>query len=185
MNLTKEDRIARHKRFLQANWQLLAAFSWKHFQKEGSGFVVAMEEDFVHVATPQYAPIRLRYIAENSAKFPEVMKMLGEKELNWVRTYDPDARVPILIIRDNGGTSGYLIGGNPKPSEAFAKEQAKKNLAPVPFPEGCILRDGDQICIGEETFSWVSPVTRSRHQGETILANPSNPEVMLTNRLPS
>ena len=60
MNLTKEERITRHKRFLQANWQLLAAFSWEHYQTEGRGFVVAMEEDFVHAATPQYAPIRLR-----------------------------------------------------------------------------------------------------------------------------
>jgi hypothetical protein len=71
--------------------------------------------------------VRLRYVAENSAKFPEVMKMLGEKELNWIKKYDPDARVPILIVRDNGGTSGYLIGGGLKPSEAHAKEQTKKN----------------------------------------------------------
>ena len=127
MNLTKEERITRHKRFLQANWQLLAAFSWEHYQTEGRGFVVAMEEDFVHAATPQYAPIRLRYVAQNSPKFPEVMKMVGDKELDWVKTYEPDARVPILIVRDNGGTSGYLIGGNPKPSEAHAREQAKKN----------------------------------------------------------
>lgn len=127
MNLTKEERIARHKRFLQANWQLLAAFSWEHFQKEGRGFVVAMEEDFVDAATPQYAPTRLRYVAENSLRFPEVVKMVEDKELNWLKTYDPDARVVILIVRDNGGTSGYLIGGGLRPSEAHAKEQAKKN----------------------------------------------------------
>lgn len=127
MNLTQEQRIARHKQFLSANWQLLAAFSWEHYQSEGRGFVAAMEEDFVHAATPQYAPIRLRFIAEKSAKFPEVMKMLGEKELGWIKTYDPDERVPVLIIRDNGGTSGYLIGGNPKPSVAYERQKAKSN----------------------------------------------------------
>lgn len=127
MNLTQEQRITKHKQFLQANWPLLAAFSWEHYQSEGRGFVMAMEEDFVHASTPQFAPIRLRYIAENSQRFPEVAKMLGDKELNWLKTYDPDAKVPLLILRDNGGTSGYLIGGNLKPSEAYTKEQTKKN----------------------------------------------------------
>lgn len=117
----------RHKQFLNANWLLLAAFAWEHFQSEGRGFVMAMEEDFVHAATPQYAPIRLRYVAETSQRFPEVAKMLGDKELNWLKIYDPDSKVPLLILRDNGGTSGYLIGGNPKPSEAYAKEKSKQN----------------------------------------------------------
>jgi len=127
VNLTREQRITKHKDFLKANWQLLAAFSWEHYQSEGRGFVMAMEEDFVHAKTPQFAAIRLRYIAESSQRFPEAAKMLGDKELNWLKIYDPDAKVPLLILRDNGGTSGYLIGGNPKPSEAHAKEKAKQN----------------------------------------------------------
>jgi hypothetical protein len=60
VNLTKDERIVRHKQFLQANWQLLAAFSWEHFQKEGRGFVVTMEEDFVDAPTPQFAPVRCK-----------------------------------------------------------------------------------------------------------------------------
>jgi hypothetical protein len=127
VNLTQEQRIAKHRQFLNANWSLLAAFSWDHYQSEGRGFVMATEEDFVHANTPQYAPIRLRYIAESSERFSEVVKRLGEKELNWLKIYDPDAKVPLLILRDNGGTSGYLIGGSPKPSEALAKEKAKQN----------------------------------------------------------
>jgi hypothetical protein len=127
MTFTPEQRIARHKDFLKANWELLAAFSWEHYQTEGRGFVVAMEVDFIHAATPQFAPIRLRCVAENSARFPEVMKMLGEQELGWLKSYDPDARVPLLIVRDNGGTSGYLIGGNLRPSEAYRRQRVKMN----------------------------------------------------------
>ena len=51
----------------------------------------------------------------------------GDKEANWVRTYDPDERVVVLIVRGSGGTSGYLIGASPKPSEAYEREQSKKN----------------------------------------------------------
>ena len=122
-----EERITRHKRFLEANWQLLAAFAWGEYTKQGRGAVVAMEEDFVHAATPRYAPIRLRYVAETSRDFPKVAKRLEEKELNWIRTYDPDARVVVFVVRDNGGSSGYLIGGATRPSEAWKREQAKQN----------------------------------------------------------
>ena len=76
VKLTQEQRIAKHKQFLQANWLLLAAFAWEHYQSEGRGFVMAMEEDFLHTKTPQYAPIRLRYIAESSERFSEVAKRL-------------------------------------------------------------------------------------------------------------
>jgi hypothetical protein len=34
MNLTKEQRIAKHKDFLKANWQALAAFSWEHYKSD-------------------------------------------------------------------------------------------------------------------------------------------------------
>ena len=51
----------------------------------------------------------------------------GDKEAGWVQTYDPDASVVLLIIRENGGVSGYLIGTNPRPSEAFAQQMAKGN----------------------------------------------------------
>jgi len=36
MELTKEQRIAKHKDFLKANWIILAAFSWEHFQTQES-----------------------------------------------------------------------------------------------------------------------------------------------------
>jgi len=126
MKLSKEERITRHKRFLQANWRGLAAFAWEHYQQQGRGAVVADENDFVHADTPQYAAIRLRYVAEDTPLLKEIGGWPGDKESNWVKTYDPDARVVVLIVRDNGGTSGYLIGASPRPSEAFAMKQAEK-----------------------------------------------------------
>ena len=127
MNLGEEERIARHKRFLQANWKLLAAFAWEYYQKQGRGAVVADERDFVHAGVPQYATIHLRYVAENTPLLKELGGWPGDKEADWVKTYDPDARVVVLIVRDNGGTSGYLIGASPRPSEAFAKQQTQAN----------------------------------------------------------
>jgi hypothetical protein len=39
MELTKEQRIARHKDFLASNWQILAAFSWENYLAKGPGAV--------------------------------------------------------------------------------------------------------------------------------------------------
>jgi len=127
MNLTRKERIIRHKQFLDANWVLLAAFSWEHFQREGRGSVVVDENDFVHANTPQYAPIKLRYVADGSPMLSEIGGWPGDKEANWVRTYESDERVVVMIIRDGGGTSGYLIGASPKPSVAFARQQTRRN----------------------------------------------------------
>ena len=127
MNISEEERITRHKRFLVANWKLLAAFAWEHYQKQGRGAVVADERDFVHAGEPQYATIHLRYVAENTALLKEIGGWPGDKEAGWVATYDPAIRVVVLIVRDNGGTSGYLIGTSPRPPEAFAQQHAEGN----------------------------------------------------------
>ena len=127
MSLTREQRIAKHKQLLQANWALLAAFAWEYYQKQGRGAVVADERDFVYAKVPQYTGIKLRYVADGSPLLKEIGGWPGDKEAQWVQTYDPDARVAVLIVRDGGGTSGYLLGANPKPSECFARQEAKKN----------------------------------------------------------
>ena len=127
MNLSEEERIIRHKRFLTANWKLLAAFAWEHFQKQGRGAVVADERDFIHAGVPQFTGIHLRYMAENSAILKKAGGWPGDKEANWVATYDPEIRVVLFIVRDNGGTSGYLAGTSPRPPEAYAQQQAGGN----------------------------------------------------------
>lgn len=127
MNLSREERIARHKEFLNANWGLLAAFSWEHHLSEGRGAVLVVEEDLVHAEVPQYATIHLRYVADASPVLAEIGGWPGDKEANWVKSYDPDSRVVVLVVRDNGGTSGYLVGGATKPSVAFARKKSESN----------------------------------------------------------
>ncbi len=41
--MTPEERIARHKDFLVANWRGLAAFAWEHYLDRGKGMVLVEE----------------------------------------------------------------------------------------------------------------------------------------------
>ena len=111
--MSEEERIVRHKRFLVANWPMLAAFSWEYYLKQGRGAVVVDERDFIYAGVPQYTKIHLRYVAENTPLLTEIGGWPGDREAGWVKTYDPDARVVLLIVRESGGTSGYLAGTNP------------------------------------------------------------------------
>jgi len=127
MQLTKEQRIARHKDFLKANWIILAAFAWEHYQTKGAGAVLVPEEDFVHSATPELKGLRFHYlpIAESDKKPNK--GILSEKELAWLKTYDSDAMVVLCVLRPEGGVSSYLFGGETKPSVAYAQKKAKEN----------------------------------------------------------
>lgn len=125
--LTDGERIDRHKRFLGANWELLAAFAWEHCQREGRGAVFVREEDFVYAPEPRLTGIRLNYVAEGSNALQQAGGWPGEKESNWVKTYDPDARVVVMVLRVDGGLSGYLIGGPKRPSLAYATRKSQEN----------------------------------------------------------
>ena len=127
MNLTPEQRIARHKSFLNANWELLAAFSWEHYGKEGRGIVVVPEEDFVHSPAPELKGLRFAYAAKDSGLMKEISAAFQAKEWGWLDTYAPDKDVIVIILREGDGTSGYLVGGRTKPSEAYTRQKAKQN----------------------------------------------------------
>lgn len=127
MDLSKEQRILRHKSFLQANWDAIAAFSWEHHLKNGRGAVLVPEEDFIHAETPQLKGLRFHYLPAVGHEDGPFKGILSVKELTWMNSYDPDARVVVCILREGGGVSSYLIGGNPKPSVALARQQIKEN----------------------------------------------------------
>ena len=127
MPLPEAERILRHKRFLVANWKLLAAFAWGHYQRQGRGAVVADERDFIRSEVPQFTAIHLRYVGESSPLLKEIGGWPGEKEAGWVQSYDPAVRIVVLIVREPSGTSGYLLGTTPRPPEAFAEQQATAN----------------------------------------------------------
>ncbi len=105
---------------------LIAAFAWEHYQKEGRGMVVVPEEDFVHAVSPQLTGLRFNYAIKGSEFLGKISTAFENKEWGWLDSYDPDARV-ILIILSGQGTSGYLIGGKMSPSEAYARQKVKEN----------------------------------------------------------
>lgn len=123
--LTREDRIALHKEFLSTNWSLLASFSWTHYLEKGAGAVVVPEEDIVSTEAPKLLPVRMRFLPAGSNEMSE-FDCWGEKERGWVRDYDPQQRVIVIVLR-NGGVSSYLAGGHPLPPEAYAKTKAGQN----------------------------------------------------------
>ena len=127
MNLTKEQRIAQHKDFLQANWRALAAFSWEHYLTDGLGMVAVPEEDFVHADQPQYALLRFRYVPAKSPEFSTLPDWAGGKEQGWLETYDPKQKVIVMILRQGGGTSSYLIGANPPPPDCYTVKKSEQN----------------------------------------------------------
>ena len=89
MNLTQEQRITKHKEFIKANQELLAAFSWGHYIQEGRGAVLVPEEDFVHADIPQLKGLRFRYLALDAHGKPPFTDVFAEKEVDWLESYDP------------------------------------------------------------------------------------------------
>ena len=122
MELSPDQRIAKHKSFLNANWELIASFSWEHFQKEGRGMVVVPEEDFLEFVTPQLKGLRFSYASQGTELLLRISTHFGAKEWGWLDTYDPDECAIVIIIREGDGSSGYLIGGEMKPSEAWTRQ---------------------------------------------------------------
>ena len=127
MNLTTEQRIAKHKDFLNANWRLIAAFAWKHYQADGRGMVVVHEEDFIFAKTPKYASLRFRYVPANDPDLNEFPEWAESKEQVWIKTYDPTERVIVVIARYDSSISSYLGGAQPRPPEAYALSKATDN----------------------------------------------------------
>jgi hypothetical protein len=121
--LTKEQRIAKHKSFLNANGLLIAAFAWEHYLTKGRGAVLVPEADFLRADTPQLKGIRFHYLAETERAHPSFNDVLAEKELAWMESYDPDEKVIVCVLREGGGISSYLVGGRMKNSAAYERQK--------------------------------------------------------------
>lgn len=121
-----EERVAKHKDFLSANWRRIGAFAYSEYLLKGRGIVCVPEEDFIHAPSPSYAPIHFRYFTE--ADIIEVMLDYdGSKEQGWVRSYSPDEKAIITILRYDAGVSSYLAGGQPSPPACHAAKVAEGN----------------------------------------------------------
>jgi hypothetical protein len=111
VNLSQEERIARHKTFFSRNWTPIAAFACEHYIQEGRGVVIVPEEDFVYAETPESQSVRFKYAARGSDFLRDVGTHFEKKEWDWIESYNPDEKVILIILREGGGTSGYMIGG--------------------------------------------------------------------------
>lgn len=127
MNLTPEQRIAKHKDFLNANWRRIAAFAWEHYLEKGKGMVLVHEEDFVFAPTPQYAPLRFRYLPVDDPGMKDFPDWEGSKEQMWIVSYDPSERVIVVVIRYDSSISSYFAGARPSPPDAYALLKASDN----------------------------------------------------------
>ena len=88
--------------------------------------VVVPEEDFIHFPNPELKGLRFACAARDSDLLRLISAHFEAREWEWLETYDPDQRAIVIIVRDHG-TSDYLIGGRMKPSESYARQQAKNN----------------------------------------------------------
>ena len=127
MKLSKEQRISGHKTFCGANWRMIAAFAWGQFLVKGKGAVVIPEDDILSQGAPELAPIRFNYVTGDFSKQEGMQGFLGEKEEAWLRDYNPDEKVIVMVIRTGGGISSYFIGGSPNSSKAYAEHQSASN----------------------------------------------------------
>ena len=127
MNMTKEQRITKHKDFLNANWKAIAAFAWKHYENTGRGLVVVYEEDFIFAETPQYATLHFRYIPADDPELNGFPEWAESKERHWTETYDPTERVIVVVVRCDSSIASYFGGGPISPSEAHAMQKALEN----------------------------------------------------------
>lgn len=127
MNLTKEERIARHKRFLNSNEHSISAYSWENYLTKGRGMVIVMEQDFVLADCPNLLEVRFGYATKDSSLMGNISTHFQGLEWEWLENYDPDAKMIIIIVRPEFGTSGYLLDCDLKPSLAYSQQMAKFN----------------------------------------------------------
>lgn len=124
--LNPQMRIARHKDFLCANWRGIGAFAYGEYLSKGRGIVCVPESDFIDAERPAYAPIHFRYFTE--ADIIEVMPDYeGSKEQGWLKSYSPNEKAIVTMIRYDAGVSSYLSGGQPSPPACHAAKVAEGN----------------------------------------------------------
>ena len=123
-NLNPDIRMAKHRAFLDANWQSIAFFAYGEYLENGRGLVAIPEVDFIHAEEPRLTVFKLRYFPD--AEIQEIMPDYeGSKEQKWVASYDPKERVIATIIRfDSTGVSSYLFGARPSPREIYEAGKA-------------------------------------------------------------
>jgi hypothetical protein len=73
------------------------------------------------------APIRFAYATKDSDVLNDISTHFEQREWGWLDSYEPEKQSIVIIVREGGGTSGYLIGAN--------REAAQKTQHPEPWSE--------------------------------------------------
>ena len=84
--------------------------------------MVVVPEDLLESITHQLKGLRFAYASKGTELLVKISTHFGAREWDWLDTYDPDECAIVIIIQEDDGSSGYLIGDKMKPSEAWARQ---------------------------------------------------------------
>lgn len=105
-----ESLRARHIDFLQVNFPGLAELAYKGYLEKGRGMVVIDEASFMNPPPGVLAEIKIAYISADDENFTKLgVDWPGDKEAEWVRSYNPKTTVLFSFSRCDGGVSSYLL----------------------------------------------------------------------------
>jgi hypothetical protein len=128
-----------HAEFLTLNWRLLAAAAWDGYQRQGRGAIVI---DSMHATdAPSGLPWQVGRADSAYVALADLERtgIAQEEEKRLIARYDPEREIVAIILRSDGGVSGYRMGTahDLKPPEALAHYGGRLPTGqPKPGPQG-------------------------------------------------
>ena len=119
-----------HVSFVQANFEQLAAESYKQYIEHGRGMLVLSDEEFVDKPSGMLIKYAMGYMIEGSDLYVAAgNKWPGKKEAGWVEDYDPKTTMLIAFSRSDGGISSYRVSGlgDGVPELAYMRSKGQRN----------------------------------------------------------
>lgn len=119
-----------HIRFIQANWELLAALAYQGALNKGKGMLFLQDDPFIGQPVGKIIRFGAVFVSEGSPEFIKAGgKWPGEKETQWIATYQPETTMLVCFVRSDNGQSSYRLLAPPgnSPLECYHRIQAKQN----------------------------------------------------------
>lgn len=99
----------RHRAFIAANWEALAALAWRGYLRSGRGALQVPESLFIAAPPGDILLAHVDYVHRPVDPIADV-----------VRTYDPEREIVCTITGSDGGTSRtYQLRGPVSPPDAY------------------------------------------------------------------
>jgi hypothetical protein len=112
-----ESRHERHLAFIEANIEQLATAACEGFRQHGRGMLIMDDADFIKKPRGVLTKYRRVYVAEGTPEFDELGAWPGEKEVGWLKDYDPASTMLVGFARTDGGVSSYRVRVVPRALE--------------------------------------------------------------------